>query len=296
MIVKGDYEHKRILKDILIHGCLDKNPRPKYADGEPAYTISYNGEMCRYNLYNGEFPITTLRPIATKFAIGEILWIYQDQTNDLDVLKDKYGITWWDDWEVDNTRTIGQVYGATVKRYNLVNNLINDIKNDPDGRRHIMSLWQEKDFLEPHGLKPCAFLTLWNVRHEKQSILNTLDRDMDFLDMMLVIRSSDYTLAGVINQVQYVVLQHLIARHLGYEPGVFTCVFDNIQIYDRHIDAAKELIRREPIECKPYVWLNPDKTNFYDFTIDDIKIKGYPMQEIKEKNPQINTLKENIGI
>ena len=77
--------------------------------------------------------------------------------------------------------------------------------------------------------------------------------------------SSDYTTAGCINQVQYVVLQNLVARHLGYTPGVFTFFMNNIQIYDRHINGAKELIKREPIDCKPYVWHNPDKHDFYDF-------------------------------
>ena len=177
---KGDREHKRILQNIIDFGCLDKNPRPKYSDGTPAHTLSYNGDMSRYDLSKGEFPIITLRPIATKFAIGEILWIYQDQTTNLDVLKDKYGVVWWDEWAIPGTRTIGSVYGATVKRWDLVNNLINGIKKDPDGRRHIMNLWQEEAFKEPHGLKPCAFMTMWNVRHGRDGI--------DYLDMALVIR------------------------------------------------------------------------------------------------------------
>ena len=283
----GDIEHKRILNKIINIGCKDKNPRPKYADGTPAHTLSYNGDMSQYDLSKGEFPIITLRPIATKLAIGEILWIYQDQTSDLSVLEDKYNVHWWNDWDIGN-HSIGQVYGATVKRWNLANNLIKDIQNDPDGRRHIMSLWQEQDLREPHGLKPCAFLTIWNVRHGKDLI--------DYLDMMLLIRSNDFCAAGCINQVQYVVLQYLMARHLGYTPGIFTCFMDNIQIYDRHIDGAKELLRREPIECTPKVWLNPEKKDFYDFTLDDIKIIDYPMEEIKKKNPQIDDFKNNIGI
>ena len=283
----GDIEHKRILNKILNIGCKDKNPRPKYADGTPAHTLSYNGDMSQYDLSKGEFPIITLRPIATKLAIGEILWIYQDQTSDLSVLEDKYNVHWWNDWDIGN-HSIGQVYGATVKRWDLANRLIKDIQDDPDGRRHIMSLWQEQDLREPHGLKPCAFLTIWNVRHGKDLI--------DYLDMMLLIRSNDFCAAGCINQVQYVVFQYLMARHLGYTPGIFTCFMDNIQIYDRHIDGAKELLRREPIECAPKVWLNPEKKNFYDFTLDDIKIIDYPMEEIKKKNPQIDDFKNNIGI
>ena len=281
---KGDMYTKEILKRILDEGCLDKNPRPHYADGVPAHTLSVNHGICTYDLSKGESPLITLRPIATKSAIGEILWIYQQESNDLNVLRDKFGVTWWDEWDIGN-RTIGAVYGETVRRHELVKNLIEGIKNNPDGRRHIISLWQENDFKEPHGLKPCAFLTEWNVRHGKDG--------KDYLDMCLVQRSSDFATAGCINQVQYVVLQHMIARHLDLIPGRFTWFYNNIQIYDRHIEQAKELIRREPIECNPVIKLNEAKDNFYDFTQDDVKIEGYPRQLIKEKNPQ---LKFDLGI
>ena len=111
--------------------------------------------------------------------------------------------------------------------------------------------------------------------------------------MCLVQRSSDFCTAGCINQVQYLVFQHLIARHLGLVPGRFSWFYNNIQIYDRHIEQAKELINREPVDCNPYIWLNPEKTNFYDFTPEDIEIRGYPRKLIKEKNPQ---MKFEIGI
>ncbi len=283
-MTKGDVYTKEILTRILEEGCLDKNPRPKYADGTPAHTLSVNHGMCTYDLTKGESPLITLRPIAVKSSIGELLWIYQDESNDLNVLRDKYGVTWWDEWDIGN-RTIGSVYGETVRRHELVKRLLKGLKEDPDGRRHIICLWQEDDFKEPHGLKPCAFMTEWNVRHGKDGI--------DYLDMCLIQRSSDFATAGCINQVQYLVFLHLVARHLGLTPGRFSWFYNNIQIYDRHIEQAKELIAREPVDCEPKIWLNPEKTNFYDFTIDDIKITGYPRSEIKEKNPQ---MKFDLGI
>jgi len=240
--------------------------------------------MCTYDIAKGESPLITLRPIATKSAIGELLWIYQDESNDLEVLKDKYGVTWWDEWDIGN-RTIGSVYGETVRRHELVKNLLEGLKNNPDGRRHIICLWQEDDFKEKHGLKPCAFMTEWNVRHGQDG--------QDYLDMCLVQRSSDFATAGCINQVQYLVFQHLVARHLGMKVGRFSWFYNNIQIYDRHIEQAKELIRREGIDCSPEIVLADDKTNFYDFTPEDIQIKGYPRKLIKEKNPQ---LKFDLGI
>ena len=92
-MTKGDIYTKEILKRILEEGCLDKNPRPHYADGTPAHTLSVNHGMCTYDLTKGETPMITLRPIAIKSAIGELLWIYQDSSNNLDVLKQKYHVT-----------------------------------------------------------------------------------------------------------------------------------------------------------------------------------------------------------
>lgn len=281
---KGDMYTKEILQRILDEGCLDHNPRPHYADGTPAHTLSYNHGMCTYDLTKGESPLITLRPIAIKSAVGELLWIYQDESNSLDLLAKKYNVTWWDEWDIGN-RTIGSVYGETVRRYDSVRTLLDGLKNDPDGRRHIICLWQEKEFREKHGLKPCAFLTIWNVRHGRDGV--------DYLDMCLIQRSSDFCTAGCINQVQYLVFQHLVARHCNYTPGRFTWFYDNIQIYDRHIEQAEELISREPINCQPEIWINPDKTDFYDFTVDDVEVRGYPRKLIQQKNPQ---MKFEIGI
>ena len=281
---KGDQYTKEIIERILNEGCLDQNPRPKYSDGVPAHTLSVNHGMCTYDLTKGESPLITLRPIAVKSAIGELLWIYQDESNNLDVLRDKYGVTWWDEWDIGN-RTIGACYGETVRRHTLVKDLLEGLKNDPDGRRHIINMWQVDDFKEKHGLKPCAYQTVWNVRHGRDGV--------DYLDMSLFQRSSDFLTAGCINQVQYLVFLYLVARHTGYTPGRFTWFYNNIQIYDRHINQAHEMLTREPIDCNPTIWLNPEKENFYDFTQDDIKIEGYPRKLVKEKNPQ---MKFDLGI
>ena len=283
-MTKGDIYTKELITRILEEGCWDQDPRPKYADGTKAHTLSVNHGMCTYDLAKGEIPLITLRPIATKSSIGELLWIYQDESNDLNVLRDKYGVTWWDEWDIGN-RTIGSVYGETVRRHNLMKNLLQGLKENPDGRRHIINLWQESDFLEPHGLKPCAFLTEWNVRHGQDGT--------DYLDMCLVQRSSDFLTAGCINQVQYVVLQYLVARHLNLRPGRFTWFYNNIQIYDRHLDQAHELLQRDGIECQPKIVLNEEKQNFYDFQVEDVQIVDYPKELIKKKNPQ---LKFEIGI
>ena len=288
-MTKADFFMDDMIRRIQVEGYKDINPRPKYADGTPAHTISVNHTFRSYDLSRGDFPICTLRPQAWKTGIKEIFTIYQKPTNDIATMHDM-GVTWWDEWDIGDG-TIGQRYGATVSRYDLINNLIKDIQNDPYGRRKIVSLWQEQDLHETPGLAPCAFLTIWNVRGE-------------YLDMMLVQRSGDMLTAsgpGGINEIQYAALLMMIARHTGYKPGVFSHVVANEQIYDRHMDAAAEMLKRfeekmrdEEDETKvhfndqPVLFLNENKTNFYEMTIDDFIMVNY--------NPVKPQLKLELGI
>lgn len=259
---------KSDIKNILNKGQKDENPRPKYEDGTPAYTYFVTHNVRTYDLSKGEFPITTLRPIAWKSAIKEVLWIYQDASNNLNVLENKYNIHWWNSWESQNfPGTIGNRYGHTVARYDLMNKrVLEDIKKDPYGRYHIMNLWQEDELQSSDGLKPCTYETIWTVRG-------------NYLDMFLNQRSGDMLVAsgaGNVNEVQYAALLMMVARDTGYEPGKFTHMVVNEQIYDRHIENAKELLNRQSdISKVPVMKLNKDKTSFYDFTIDDFELIDY---------------------
>ena len=274
----------------------------------PAHTLSVNnGIECSYDLSKGESPLITLRPIYTKGSIAEMLWIYQKESNDLvefDKLldkntwdEDKKINNWWKDWAITdsdgyyilnefNHPTIGSCYGESVrKRHMLKKEVIEQLKNNPDGRRNISSLWQVDDFNDPHGLKPCAFLTIWNIRHDWDK--------KDYLDMTLIQRSSDFLTAGSINQFQYSVLLKMVAKDLGVEAGIFTWKPINVQIYDRHINPAIIMLGRNPINCNPDIKLNEDINNFDDFKMEDIEVINYPIDEIKNKNKQ---LKLSIGI
>ena len=277
-MTKADKYLAEDIRHILMNGYKDINPRPKYDDGTPAHTISVNHRMRTYDLSNGEFPICTLRPIAWKTGIKEIFTIYQKPTNKISEMEEM-GVNWWGDWDIGDG-TIGQRYGATVKRYDLINQLIEDIEKDPYGRRKIMSLWQEADLHETEGLAPCAFLTIWNVRNDNNG--------KEYLDMCLIQRSGDMLTAshgGGINEVQYAALLMMIARHTGYEAGVFTHFVANEQIYDRHMEQANEILDRYNRKYKdvilgrttvsPRLVLNSEKTNFYDFTIDDFTMENY---------------------
>ena len=284
---KGDHYHKLVLQKILDEGTLDVNPRPHYSDGTPAHAYSINHIMQQYDLSKGECPVETLRPIAWKSAINEILWIYQMQSNKLDDLHDM-GIKYWDDWDIGDG-TIGCRYGATIKRHNLMNKLLNGLKQDPFGRRHIMNMWQEDDFSDEtggttKGLNPCCYETIWNVRQGEDGL---------YLDMLMNQRSSDYEVSCTINELQYIALQLMVAKACGFKSGVFTHVIENAQIYDRHVDNVKILLTRESVECNPQLILNTDNTDFYEFTVDDFVLTDYPVEKIREKNPQ---MKFDLGI
>ena len=294
-MTKADNYMRHDIENILLNGYKDVNPRPHYADGTPAHTISVNHVMRTYDLSKGEFPICTLRPMAWKTAIRELLTIYQKPTNVISEME-KMGVTWWGDWDIGDG-TIGQRYGATVSRYDLIRNLIKDIEENPYGRRKIVSLWQETDLRETEGLAPCAFLTIWNVRNDNDG--------KEFLDMCLIQRSGDMLTAsgaGGINEIQYAALLMMIARHTGYQAGVFTHFVANEQIYDRHMEAARAMLERAnrgfDEDCKrwargeeeiqPYLELQSVAKDFYRMSIDDFAMRNY--------NPIKPQLKLELGI
>lgn len=279
---RADESFKFICRNILEHGSFDKNPRPKYSDGTPAHTYSVNHVMQVFDLQKGDFPLLSLRNIAVKSAIGEILWIYKDQSNDLKRLAE-YGVTWWDEWNIGDD-TIGQCYGKTVKDHKIISNLIYNLKNDPDSRRHIINLYQYDDFEKKHGLKPCALYSEYNVRY--------VDNE-PYLDGFLLLRSSDYVMAGAINQVQYIALLMMLAQICGFNVGTFSCQMVNCQIYDRHVDAVREMLSRESVPANPYLEIVNNCTDLNKFKLDDFKIKDYPRDIINAKNPK---LKLDIGI
>lgn len=348
---KGDMYTKVIMDHILQNGCIDHDPRPHYedkypgakydeekkvvitAEGKkvpisekdrvfikdgyievwvPAHTISVNnGVECTYDLSKGESPMITLRPIATKASAAEILWIYQQQTNDLVIFDEMLGRStweedkkinnWWNDWALRNPDgsyklneaghpEIGACYGGTTGPRNMLRsevinvikgNIEEGIKPNPDSRRLITCLWQTDDFRREHGLKPCAFLTIWNVRHDWDG--------EDYLDMTMVQRSSDFATAGCINQVQYAELLMMVAKEVGMKPGKFTWKPVNVQLYDRHLDQAIEMLRREPVsDIDATIKLRKEATSFDDMTSDDLKVLDKEaIQKVKTKNPQL---------
>ena len=266
-MTKADTIFKENIRKIMEEGVWSEQARPKYKDGRTANSKYITGAFMEFDLAKGEFPITTLRPIAIKLAIKEMLWIYQDQSNNLDLLEDKYNVHYWNDWEVGDSRTIGQRYGAVVKKHDLTNKILKQLEANPWNRRNIISLWDYDAFEETDGLLPCAFQTMFDVRRVDGEI---------YLDATLTQRSNDMLVAHHINAMQYVALQMMIAKHFGWKVGKFFYFINNLHIYDNQFEQAEELLRREPSDCQPHLVLNvPDGTNFFDIKPEDFELVDY---------------------
>lgn len=245
--------------------------RARWEDGTPAHTIKRFGIVNRYDLQE-EFPALTLRPTAIKSAVDEMLWIWQKKSNNIRDLNSRI----WDEW-ADENGSIGKAYGYQLGvKYRFshgemdqVDNVLWQLKNTPYSRRIMTNIYKFDDLMEM-GLEPCAYSMTFNV---------TGDR----LNAVLNQRSQDILAANNWNVVQYSVLVYMMAQVSGLKPGELVHVIADAHIYDRHVDIIKELISR-PQYPAPKFSLNPDVKDFYDFTVDDIKIEDY------QKNPQIKNI------
>ncbi|WP_307312270.1 thymidylate synthase [Neobacillus driksii] len=276
-MTKADIQIKMNLKRVLNQGVSDEGQaiRPVWADGTPANTLKVFGVLNEYDLAE-EFPIGSLRPTAWKAGLKEDLWIYQEQSNDVELLEYKYGVKYWREWANDKG-DLGLAYGRQMAYehkykegyFTQIDRLIWDLKNNPYSRRMITNLYNHEDL---HGmtLYPCAFLTMW-------------DFDGERLNMTLVQRSSDYLVAGNINVTQYALLLHMVAQSAGMLVGKFNHYINNLHIYTRHIDQAIDVVGREPLPA-PKLIIDDSVKNFYDFKVEHFKLEGY------EPHPQIGKL------
>jgi thymidylate synthase len=275
-ITKANDNHLKTIIAVNSHGLWDKDdvnlPRGRYSDGGVAYSKQLFHVQESYSIIKGDFPITNIRSISPKSGIGEILWIYQDQTNKLSTLKEKYNVHWWDSWDIGDG-TIGATYGEIVRKYDLMNRLLKGLVDNPYSKRHILSLWQEDSLRQTVGLPPCAFMTEWNI---------VPIEGKRYLSVKLSQRSSDYITANSINKLQYYALMLMVCGHLTHETGIehipfmFTHSVTNIHIYDRHFEKVSEMLTEvnenaELLSVQPTLLINGHK-NFYDYTVDDFQL------------------------
>lgn len=256
---------------------MSEQARPRYKNGKEANSKYITGVFNEYDLSKGEFPITTLRQIPIKAAIKELFWIYVDQTNSLEVLEEKYNVKYWSDWRVNNVhanngdkKSIGNRYGYTVAKHDIINKLLKQLKENPFNRRNVISLWDYEAFQTTDGLYPCAYNIMFDVRKVNDTM---------YLDCTLTQRSNDALVAHHINAMQYVALQLMIAKHFSWKPGKFMYFINNFHIYDNQFEQAKELLSRYS-QCaenpEPKLVCNvPDGTNFYDIKPEDFELINY---------------------
>ena len=257
---KADKYYLQNIDKIMREGSWDDNPRPRYSDGTIAHSKFITGVFEEYDISKEEFPIPTLRNTSIKTGIKEILWIYQQQSASLDIAH-RMGINWWNEWDIGDG-SIGQRYGRTIARYQLMDKLLSGLLKDPFSRRHIINMYQYTDLEETRGLYPCAYETIWSVRRGDVGLI---------LDMTLIQRSNDFIVAGYINKIQYTALLMMVAAHCNYAVGKFCHLVQNLHIYDRHFDAVSEILNRNPLDVQPKIVLKENK-NFYDYNIEDFDV------------------------
>ena len=260
--------------DIINNGFMDSEleVRPRWEDGTPAHTKKKFCIVNRYDL-SKEFPIITIRRTAFKSCIDEILWIWQKKSNKVNELNSHI----WDSW-ADSNGTIGKAYGYQlgVKHkykegmFDQVDRMLFDLKNNPSSRRIMSNIYVHQDLSEM-GLYPCAYSLTLNV---SGNVLNGI----------LNQRSQDMLVANNWNVCQYAVLMHMFAKASGLKVGELVHVIADAHIYDRHIPIVEEIIKN-PIYDAPEFNIDPDITNFYDFTVDSFSLKDYQATKLDIKIP-----------
>ena len=270
----ADIVYKETCRKILSEGVwdTDREVRPRWPDGTPAHTIKTFGVVNRYDLKK-EFPIMTLRRTYYRSCIDELLWIWQKKSNDVHELSSHI----WDSW-ADENGSIGKAYGYQLGvkhrypegEFDQVDRVLFDLKHNPASRRILTNLYNFSD-LHEMALYPCAYSMTFNVSG------NTLNA-------ILNQRSQDMLTANNWNVVQYAVLVHMLAQVSGLEAGELVHVIADCHIYDRHVPLVEQLLEREPYPV-PEFYVNPEVKNFYDFTVDDFRLKNYRYHEFREKIP-----------
>lgn len=276
---KADKIFVAMCEDIINNGTTTEGQkvRPHWEDGSAAYTIKQFGVCNRYDLRE-EFPALTLRRTALKSAMDEVLWIYQRKSNNIHDLKSHI----WDEW-ADEAGSIGKAYGYQIGvkshypegDFDQMDKVLYDLRNTPFSRRIMTNTYVFADLSEMN-LYPCAYSVTYNVTQRAGDERPTLN-------MVLNQRSQDVLAANNWNVCQYAILLMMVAQTVGMVPGQLVHMIADAHIYDRHVDIIRELISR-PQHAAPRVSLNPDVTDFYTFTTDDLLVEGY------EHGPQVKDI------
>ena len=253
-----------LLQHVLDHG-IDKDDRTGTG------TRSCFGYQMRFDLQAG-FPLLTTKQLHLRSIVYELLWFLRGDTN-LDYLRE-HGVKIWDDW-ADDDGNLGPVYGYQWRHWKTpdgrevdqIADVIDQIRNNPDSRRHIVSAWNAAD-VDSMALPPCHTLFQFYVADGK-------------LSCQLYQRSADVFLGVPFNIASYSLLTMMVAQVCDLEPGEFVHSFGDVHLYANHFEQAREQLGRRP-RSLPTMRLNTEVRSIFDFDFEDFTLEAYdPHPHIK---------------
>lgn len=250
-------QYLNLMKDILETGAAK-------ADRTGTGTLSVFGRQLRFDLSQG-FPLLTTKKLHTRSIFIELLWFLKGDTN-IKYLHD-HGVTIWDEWADDNG-DLGPVYGHQWRSWpapngqaiDQITNVLNQLKQKPDSRRHIVSAWNPAE-VDKMALPPCHALFQFYVADGK-------------LSCQLYQRSADYFLGVPFNIASYALLTHMVAQQCDLKPGDFVWTGGDVHLYTNHIEQAKLQLSREPFEL-PQLNIKNKPASIFDYQYEDFEIVNY---------------------
>ena len=272
----GFANHFQVTGEILVKQYLDLMQHVleegiKKQDRTGTGTLSVFGYQMRFDLAAG-FPLVTTKKLHLRSIIHELLWFLQGDTN-IRYLKDN-GVSIWDDW-ADEAGNLGPVYGAQWRSWptadgrhiDQITQVIDQLKNNPDSRRIIVSAWNVGE-IENMALPPCHAFFQFYVAAGK-------------LSCQLYQRSADIFLGVPFNIASYALLTLMMAQVTGLQPGDFIHTLGDAHLYSNHLDQAATQLQRDPRPL-PVMKINPAVTDLFAFSFDDFELTEYdPHPHIK---------------
>lgn len=227
-------------------------------------TLSVFGYQMRFDLSAG-FPLVTTKKCHLRSIIHELLWFLKGETN-IQYLKDN-GVSIWDEW-ADDQGNLGPVYGYQWRSWpavdgrhvDQISQVIDQLKNNPDSRRIIVSAWNVGE-IENMALPPCHAFFQFYVAEGK-------------LSCQLYQRSADIFLGVPFNIASYALLTMMVAQVVGLQAGDFVHTLGDAHLYSNHLEQVDTQLSREPFAL-PVMKINPDVNNLFDFTFEDFELVDY---------------------
>lgn len=265
----GMQQYHDLLRDVLENG-------ESRGDRTGTGTLSVFGRQARYDLREG-FPCLTTKKLHLRSIIHELLWFLKGDTN-ISYLQEN-GVKIWDEW-ADENGDLGPVYGQQWRAWakddgtvvDQIARLIDDLKNNPTSRRHLVSAWNVGK-VDEMALPPCHLLF--------QFYVHDVGSERPGLSCQLYQRSADLFLGVPFNIASYALFVMMIAQVLGYEARDFVHSFGDLHLYNNHLDQAKLQLTRE---CRPLprMWVNPEVKDIDGFVFEDFRLEDYdPHPHIK---------------